>query len=87
MYNHNIDGVTITNNSVTNASWTGSDDNYRWALFKLDNSVQQAGTASFGIKFHTPSGSSFDSGVTRQVGKFKSHVLLPSVHNNGDLLE
>ena len=85
LYNYNIQGTTISNNSVTNASWTSGDDDYRWALFKLNNTVQQAGTASFGIKFYTPSGSSFDIGVTRQVGKFKCNILLPSVHNSGDL--
>ena len=37
------------------------------------------------LNFYTPSGSSFDIGVTRQVGKFKCNILLPSVHNSGDL--
>ena len=52
LYNQNISGTEITNKSLTygigaggTAAW--SNGNWKWALFKLTNTVQVAGTASF----------------------------------------
>ena len=63
LYNKTVDGAAQsgTNDSKTNASFP--DDTYKWALFKLTNTIQTAGVARFGVKFHTPTSSSVSVGT------------------------
>jgi len=79
IYNKNLAGsVQATGyESVTTTSWLTSDK--KWALFKLTNTIQTAGTSSFGIKFSTPSGHSFSTGSAREASGFECNILLPSM--------
>ena len=88
LYNQNISGTEITNKSLTygigsggTAAW--SNGNWKWALFKLTNTVQVAGTASFGIKFTTPSDSPFTVGSGKESQDFECNILLSSTLNGG----
>ena len=78
-YNKNLAGSVQGTGyeSVTTTNWTSNDK--KWALFKLPNTIQSAGTSSFGIKFTTPSGHSFSTGSAREATGFECNILLPSM--------
>ena len=78
-YNKNLSGSVQGTGyeSVTTTNWTSNDK--KWALFKLPNTIQSAGTSSFGIKFTTPSGHSFSTGSAREATGFECNILLPSM--------
>ena len=83
LYNQQINDNTITNTSLTNASWATNSTAYRYALYKLPNTVQFAGTGSFGIKFTTNGdGNAFSSGSGVE-SDFELNLLLPSMINGG----
>ena len=83
LYNQQINNNTITNTSVTNASWASNSSAYRYALYKLPNTVQFAGTGSFGIKFTTDgNGNAFSTGSGVE-SDFELNLLLPSMINGG----
>ena len=79
IYNKNLAGSVQGTGyeSVTTTSWLTNDK--KWALFKLTNTIQTAGTSSFGIKFTTPSGHSFSTGSAREASGFECNILLPSM--------
>ena len=82
LYNQQINNNTITNTSLTNASWASNSTSYRYALYKLPNTVHFAGTGSFGIKFTTDgNGNAFTSGSGVE-SDFELNLLLPSMINN-----
>tara|TARA_B100000575_G_scaffold191104_1_gene154191 strand:- start:3736 stop:22587 length:18852 start_codon:yes stop_codon:yes gene_type:complete len=83
LYNQQINNNTITNTSVTNTSWAANSTSYRYALYKLPNTVHFAGTGSFGIKFTTDgNGNAFTSGSGVE-SDFELNLLLPSMINSG----
>lgn len=79
IYNKNLAGSVQGTGyeSVTTTSWLTNDK--KWALFKLPNTIQSAGTSSFGIKFSTPTGHSFSTGSAREASGFECNILLPSM--------
>ncbi len=79
IYNKNLAGSVQGTGyeSVTTTSWIANEK--KWALFKLTNTIQTAGTSSFGIKFTTPSGHSFSTGSAREASGFECNILLPSM--------
>ena len=80
-YNKNINGLDISNNTLTNVSW---DSGYKWALFKMaDQTVQIEGTGSFGVKFTTPYDKDFDDTSYQQGDGFKCYISLQSKTRNG----
>jgi len=83
LYNQQINNNTITNTSVTNTSWLANSTSYRYALYKLPNTVHYAGTGSFGIKFTTDGdGNAFSTGSGVE-SDFELNLLLPSMINGG----
>ena len=83
LYNQQINDNTITNTSVTNASWATNSTSWRYALYKLPNTVHFAGTGSFGIKFTTDgNGNAFTTGSGVE-SDFELNLLLPSMINSG----
>jgi len=83
LYNQQINNNTITNTSVTNTSWASNSTAYRYALYKLPNTVHFAGTGSFGIKFTTDGdGNAFSTGSGVE-SDFELNLLLPSMINGG----
>jgi hypothetical protein len=83
LYNQQINDNTITNTSVTNASWASNSTSWRYALYKLPNTVHFAGTGSFGIKFTTDgNGNAFATGSGVETD-FELNLLLPSMINGG----
>jgi hypothetical protein len=83
LYNQQINNNTITNTSVTNTSWLANSTSYRYALYKLPNTVHFAGTGSFGIKFTTDGdGNAFSTGSGVE-SDFELNLLLPSMINGG----
>jgi hypothetical protein len=82
LYNQQINNNTITNTSLTNANWASNSTSWRWALYKLPNTVQFAGTGSFGIKFTTDGdGNAFTTGSGIE-SDFELNLLLPSMINS-----
>ena len=82
LYNQQINNNTITNTSVTNASWASNSTDWRWALYKIPNTVQFAGTGSFGIKFTTDGNSNAFTTGSGIESDFELNLLLPSMINS-----
>ena len=89
-YNLQVDGSHLgDNDSKSNISWKDENNNdidFKWALFRFNNTIQSAGTAKFKIRFHTPSSSSFTNNSNVEDNtKFQCNIRLPSTRNNGDM--